>query len=344
MDYWICSVTPDNFRIAFEKKIWAFDSVSRRDLISIGDRILFYVKGTNEFRGSAEVTGQWMKAAGPIWKGELEENQVIWPWQAPIRWLALGRVNAKNWADKLSFIKNKADWHVYLMGSPANFRHNIPERDYNLVVSKMEAMSALTTQVELPTEKIKSGGANVIFEPSKMDITHTEIQYMLIKLGKYGRCDVWVPSADRGRSFNDELFENLTLQYLPQLGFEDKVRRIVENIDVLWFRQNTIIAAFEVEHTTSIYSGLLRMADLISVQPNVRFSLFIVIPDERRDKAKEEITRPTFEINFRPPLSQICRVSTYDDLIKVYEEVSKASFPPTWDHDNVNRLGDIVRT
>ena len=53
-------------------------------------------------------------------------------------------------------------------------------------------------------------------------------------------------------------------------------------------------AAFEVEHTTAIYSGLLRMSDLVSMQPNIKIDLFMVAPDERREKVAYEITRPTF--------------------------------------------------
>ena len=47
-------------------------------------------------------------------------------------------------------------------------------------------------------------------------------------------------------------------------------------IDVLWLQGEAIVAAFEVEHTTTIYSGLLRMADLVSMQPNLKLDLFIV--------------------------------------------------------------------
>ena len=59
-------------------------------------------------------------------------------------------------------------------------------------------------------------------------------------------------------------------------------------IDVLWLQGEAIVAAFEVEHTTTIYSGLLRMADLVSMQPNLKLDLFIVAPDERREKVLHE--------------------------------------------------------
>ena len=63
---------------------------------------------------------------------------------------------------------------------------------------------------------------------------------------------------------------------------------------MLWLQGDAIIAAFEVEHTTAIYSGLLRMSDLVSMQPNLKIDLFMVAPDERREKVAYEINRPTF--------------------------------------------------
>jgi hypothetical protein len=41
------------------------------------------------------------------------------------------------------------------------------------------------------------------------------------------------------------------------------------------------VAAFEI---TSICSGLLRMADLVAMQPNLNIPLFLVAPEERREK------------------------------------------------------------
>jgi hypothetical protein len=48
------------------------------------------------------------------------------------------------------------------------------------------------------------------------------------------------------------------------LQFDEATNRTIELIDVLWLQGNAIVAAFEIESTTSIYSGLLRMADLFA--------------------------------------------------------------------------------
>ena len=150
MKYWVFSSTAANFRIAFENRIWAVDSVSKKNLVSLGDRVAFYVKGSGEFRGGVEIAGQWEKAQGPIWKEELEDNRVYWPWQTKIRWLTAGRVKAKDAAQELSFIGNKSTWYVYLMGTPANFRREIPEVDYNLIVNRMQPVGPQPPEVEAP--------------------------------------------------------------------------------------------------------------------------------------------------------------------------------------------------
>jgi hypothetical protein len=61
---------------------------------------------------------------------------------------------------------------------------------------------------------------------------------------------------------------------------------------MLWLKGRAIIRAFEVEHTTAIYSGLLRMADLCALLPNINVKLHIVSPESRQDKVFREISRP----------------------------------------------------
>lgn len=95
-------------------------------------------------------------------------------------------------------------------------------------------------------------------------------------------------------------------QHLPR-QFDDATTRTIELIDVLWLRGNTIVAAFEVESITVIYSGLLRMADLLAMQPNLNIPLYVVAPEERRGKVIAEVNRPTFS-RLTPPLKDACRL------------------------------------
>ena len=152
--------------------------------------------------------------------------------------------------------------------------------------------------------------------------SHSEIQWMLIKLGVNLGCDVWIARNDQGKSFKGEPFNEHTLARLPRLGFDQDTTRIIELIDVLWLKGSAIVAAFEIEHTTSIYSGILRLADLITMQPNVHVDLFIVASRDRYDKVVRELNRPTFS-SYSLHLHERCKFFAYEDVNKVLQDTSR---------------------
>jgi hypothetical protein len=82
---------------------------------------------------------------------------------------------------------------------------------------------------------------------------------------------------------------------LPNFGFDENTRRIVQNIDVLWLRKNVIRKAFEIESTTSIYSGLLRLNDLVLAQPNIQIDLYLAAASARRERVYNQLLRPSFQ-------------------------------------------------
>jgi hypothetical protein len=135
---------------------------------------------------------------------------------------------------------------------------------------------------------------------------HTEIQYLLATLGAEMGFEIWIARNDRSRSWNGKALGELprVIDELPT-QFNEATNRTIELIDVLWLKGNSIVAAFEVECTTSVYSGLLRMSDLLALQPNIEINLFLVAPDERREKVKQEILRPTFSLKEKP-LAEVC--------------------------------------
>jgi len=128
-----------------------------------------------------------------------------------------------------------------------------------------------------------------------VDRDHLKIQSHLIRLGRAEGCTVWVPPNDRSLSYRGNVFANATLERLPNFGFEENTRRIVHNIDVLWLAKSVIRKAFEVESTTSIYSGLLRLNDLALSQPNNRIDLYIVADKRRRNRVFNQLIRPSFQ-------------------------------------------------
>jgi hypothetical protein len=140
------------------------------------------------------------------------------------------------------------------------------------------------------------------------------IQAMLAEIGARMGMQIWLPRADRGAVLAEwKGTEKPLLDRLP-LNYDDTTLRTIEQIDVLWLKGRSIRRAFEVEHTTSIYSGILRMADLLALQPNMDIRLHIVAPAVRRDKVFQEIRRPVFSLLDRGPLSESCTFLDYESV------------------------------
>jgi hypothetical protein len=114
----------------------------------------------------------------------------------------------------------------------------------------------------------------------------TMVQSALARIGIEMGFRVSVPRNDRQAVLAQIPVgsQDAFLEELP-LNYDDVTLRTIEQIDVIWLRNRAIPRAFEVEHTTAIYSGLLRMADLFALQPNMDIRLHIVAPDDKQELA-----------------------------------------------------------
>jgi hypothetical protein len=144
-----------------------------------------------------------------------------------------------------------------------------------------------------------------------------QVQAILADLGFSMGFKIWIPKPDRGRVLKawtasaDALLEELPFNY------ETTTLKTIEAIDVIWVRNRSIVRAFEVEHTTSVYSGILRMADLLALQPNMSIKLHLVAPDSKREKVFREIRRPVFSLLEGRPLSEVCTFISYDSIKEI---------------------------
>jgi hypothetical protein len=144
---------------------------------------------------------------------------------------------------------------------------------------------------------------------------HTAIQALLMRLGRQMGHKVFSALGDQNRLWQGKPLSEMAgfTKVLPT-HFTDATHRIIKHIDVLWLDDNAIAAAFEVERTTSIYGGLLRMTDLLVMQPNLDIPIFLVAPESRRDKVLEEVNRPTFKALPKRPLHKTCRYISFESL------------------------------
>lgn len=170
---------------------------------------------------------------------------------------------------------------------------------------------------------------------------HRATQALLLKLGRKLGLDVWAAKNDRAKlaALNGGEAGPM-LDALPRLSGNPRVQNTVELIDALWLRDGDYEAAFEVECTTSVFSGLLRMSDLVALQPGISIRMFIVAPEARREKVRAEIHRPTFSLALSKPLHQRCRFISIENLRKL-EQVPEI-FWGGFKIDVIEKISDAV--
>ncbi len=152
--------------------------------------------------------------------------------------------------------------------------------------------------------------------------THNQIQTLLGAIGHAKGNDVWVPASDR-----IALDWALTPQFSWQLSLPQPfkaVEPILSEIDVVWIKRGSseLAALFEIEHSTPVYSGLLRFNDVHLNAPNLRTRFSIVANDARRDLFARQINRPTFQ---RSGLSDLCTFMEYANVVDWHRRIVNQS-------------------
>jgi predicted RNA-binding protein len=344
--YWLDLFTPQTWKefqdagssvSGFRESRW-----STVQKLQKGDYLLCYLTGISRWVGILEVKSKPFRDNAPIWK---DEN---FPCRVRVKVIAeLGfdtAVPVKELKDELSAFKiAKAEsysqaWTGKFRGSPTKWSQADGEAVLNAVLAAQKnpivrpvdpnklkyRPKGIETKIGLVTipesESTGPSGEADVEEP-KDPTAHTEVQALLLKLGADMGFDIWVAKNDRTKSCNGIKFIDLPkLKTALPVQFDDVTNRTIELIDVLWLQGNAIVAAFEIESTTSIYSGLLRMADLLAMQPNLNVPLYLVAPDERRNKVIEEVNRPTFS-RLNPPLSGVCSYISFSSLRNYLDQV-----------------------
>ncbi len=170
----------------------------------------------------------------------------------------------------------------------------------------------------------------------KKPTTHDEIQWKLIKLGRAAGNDIWVPKADQGKKYEGFTFRDFVLEKFER-GLD--VPKPIENIDCVWRYGFQISSAFEIEHSTSIYSGILRLSDLRSVAPNSNYPLFIVAPRERRPAVFDQVRRPTFS-NPYLKLKEAIRFLSYENVRELDKKFSDTKYGLTT--EMIVKTGEVI--
>lgn len=164
---------------------------------------------------------------------------------------------------------------------------------------------------------------------------HAEMQYHLLKIGNSLGYDVIPASNDRSKSFQGNDFSSISLREFPKIDLAKDTLSTINLVDVIWFEKGSskTIGAFEVEKSTSIYSGILRLSDLSLSFAQNRTALFIVIPDVREKEVIAQLTRPAIKAG-NIPIQYIL----FSDLRQHCDSICKLGE----DHTVMNKIAKSV--
>ncbi len=204
--------------------------------------------------------------------------------------------------------------------------HPFTDRDKRQLVSRRKVRTLdREVEVEIPVpdhEDDETTHDSEAAEPVQTSDSRESIRYQakVAQIGAEMGFHIWVPRNDKTRVLEiiPPTMHERFLDVLP-LNYDDATLRTVEQIDVLWLKGRSMARAFEVEHTTAIYSGLLRMADLLALQPNMDIRLHIVAPPDKRERVLREIRRPVFSLLDRGPLYEQCSFLSYESIDSLAE-------------------------
>lgn len=180
------------------------------------------------------------------------------------------------------------------------------------VSQRMPDTLSVAAQSSPPLAEIRAEEIDEVLR-TRVISDHIRMQWKLARLGLKAGERVWVPVGDQSRLRQTYQFDEFDPEFSAGI---DLPHSYVENIDVVWKQEFRIGAAYEIENSTSIYSGLLRFADLNIVAPNTLYPMFIVAPQDRKNRLREQLRRPAFK---RLELDRKVRFLSYETIDQIDE-------------------------
>lgn len=342
--------------------------------VKVGDRFICYVTKIGRFIGVLEVLSETYEDYTKVYSGQQP---------FPIRFKVKPLVTVKyeegipvlTYRDRLKMfesVENPKDWSQLVRSSLRTIDPNdgdqilrdlrsqkehpvIREYDRKKLYQKSKIPVFVTPKgiVTIPEREDEEEEDAVTTPPTVGESVivpevseHTEIEYLLLRLGSEMGFRVWVGRNDRNKEYEGHRFSEISgvMSELPSISIDKNTKTIIENIDVLWFRKSQPVSGFEVESTTSVYSGLLRLSDLVRTVPHLNTDLYIVYPDDRKEKVLREVNRPTFKEGVSPTLSERVRMISFSDLrskMKKGEEIGLRYLPSEWVSEELSESCEI---
>ncbi len=151
-------------------------------------------------------------------------------------------------------------------------------------------------------------------------LSHAQVQTLLGAIGTIKGYEIWIPSSDKS-ALDWSLVKKF--ECAPKIPCQVRqIENVFSEIDVVWIERGVgnVRAAFEVEYSTPIYSGLLRFNDLHLMCPRTNATYSIVSGADRRELFLRQLTRPTFTASH---LAERCTFIEYPDVFAWHARLAR---------------------
>jgi hypothetical protein len=148
------------------------------------------------------------------------------------------------------------------------------------------------------------------------ELSHSDLQAKLVLIGSYLGYRTYVPANDAGKAtIFGTLGDLCSEKQVPDGSIPALSVDTVKFVDVIWFDEEGYPThAFEVEHTTDITKGLLRLYQV----HKLKIKMFIVSKNESKGKFQREVAKAPFS-----KIKNEFIFKNYDELDEFFQSVKK---------------------
>lgn len=138
---WVWATDENSWEIIKNKNIWASRRAGISDQIHSKDKVIFYVKKTNEFKGIYEFVGEWYDSDNIAWA---ESWDKVARKEIKLKHITFGNVNFHDLVGIAEFLpsnESKATEAIPLQASggyPSNSNKPISYNDYQLILKRLK--------------------------------------------------------------------------------------------------------------------------------------------------------------------------------------------------------------
>lgn len=273
--------------------------------LKAGDKIVYYCKSDYVIKGIYKV-GQLRYGEEVQWPESPYQYEISPIIELDIPYDFKLLVPSLELFQKLS---DRRQWGSVLQGLYNSIKL-LTEHDYQIIE---EALTQAKEEVPVEIEEYQEGLPN--------HRQHLLIQHQIAEWGLKNNRRVHVAINDKSK----------IKEYLPKIledipkFHEESILNIARRIDVLFFdeERDILTHAFEVEHTSAMYSGLLRLNDIAERYPYEKAKYYIISDEDNRRKFEQELDRPSFYMLRK----RNCTFRNYDEVNEEWKHLQSRRTP-----------------